>query len=76
MSNLNFENNKFNLTVQDIDKLYRIMDNLKRDRGYSVSTIVLMVMERFDYTGIDMYNFLVDVYFNWGAYLNSNNNNG
>ena len=40
------------------------MNNLKKDRGFSLSTITLMVMERFDLTRKDMYNFLVDVYYN------------
>lgn len=49
------------------------MNNLKKDRGYSLSTITLMVMERFDLTGKDMYNFLVDVYYNWDTYLKTMN---
>lgn len=71
---MDFINNKFNLSIQDIDKLYHIMNNLKNDRGYSLSTITLMVMERFDLTGKDMYNFLVDVYYNWATYLKTMNN--
>lgn len=70
---MDFINNKFNLSIQDIDKLYHIMNNLKKDRGYSLSTITLMVMERFDFTGKDMYNFLVDVYYNWATYLKTMN---
>lgn len=48
---MDFINNKFNLSIQDIDKLYHIMNNLKKDRGFSLSTITLMVIERFDLTG-------------------------
>lgn len=70
---MDFINNKFNLSIQDIDKLYHIMNNFKKDRGYSLSTITLMVMERFDLTGKDMYNFLVDVYYNWDTYLKTMN---
>lgn len=70
---MDFINNKFNLSIQDIDKLYHIMNNLKKDRCYSLSTITLMVMERFDLTGKDMYNFLVDVYYNWDTYLKTMN---
>ncbi len=70
---MDFINNKFNLSIKDIDKLYYIMNNLKKDRGYSLSTITLMVMERFDLTGKDMYNFLVDVYYNWDTYLKTMN---
>jgi len=70
---MDFINNKFNLSIQDIDKLYHIMNNLKKDRAYSLSTITLMVMERFDLTGKDMYNFLVDVYYNWDTYLKTMN---
>ena len=61
---MDFINNKFNLSIQDIDKLYHIMNNLKKDRGYSLSTITLMVMERFD---------LTDVYYNWDTYLKTMN---
>ena len=49
------------------------MNNLKKDRGYSLHTIVIMIMECFDLIGKDMYNFLVDFYYNWDTYLKNMN---
>lgn len=59
MSNLDFVNNKFNLSIQDIDNLYHIINNYKKDRGYCVSTVVLIVMESLEYKGKTCLNFLL-----------------
>lgn len=74
MSNLDFVNNKFNLSIQDIDNLYHIINNYKKDRGYCVSTVVLIVMESLEYKGKDMFEFLTNVYYNWLTYLKNMSN--
>lgn len=40
------------------------MNNLKKNRGYSLHTIVIMIMECFDLIGKDIFNFLTNVYYN------------
>lgn len=74
MNNLDFVNNKFNLSIQDIDNLYHIINNYKKDRGYCVSTVVLIVMKSLEYKGKDMFEFLTNVYYNWPTYLKNMSN--
>lgn len=49
------------------------MNNLKKDRGYSLHAIVIMIMKRFDLTGKDIFNFLTNVYYNLPTYVKKMN---